>query len=135
MLLSLVSLWYVEADAVAKAEGNTLGCYGIVSRLHRGRGTWHADIEVTQEPGRPCHLRLMRSGVGNPASNPRLVMGGACSIAGANKRAQGRYLRDKETKPEEKGDRESECSIVPMSQGNLPEGTLRREGDTVSWNL
>ena len=28
----------------------------------------------------------------------------------------------KETKSEEKGVRESECSIVPMSQGNSPQG-------------
>jgi group II intron reverse transcriptase/maturase len=42
-----------------------------------------------------------------------------------------RYLRVKATKPEEKGGRESERSILPMKQGNLPEGTLWREGGAV----
>jgi group II intron reverse transcriptase/maturase len=39
-----------------------------------------------------------------------------------------RYLKAKATKPEEKGGRESERHIVPVKQGNLPEGTLWREG-------
>jgi len=37
----------------------------------------------------------------------------------------------KATKPEERGGRESECSIVLMKQGNLLEGTLWREGGAV----
>jgi RNA-directed DNA polymerase len=50
---------------------------------------------------------------------------------GANKRVLRRYLRAKATKPEERGGRESERSIVLMKQGNLLEGTLWREGGAV----
>jgi RNA-directed DNA polymerase len=50
---------------------------------------------------------------------------------GAKKWVLRRYLGVKATKLEEKGGRESERSIVPMKQGNLPEGTLRREGGGV----
>jgi len=50
---------------------------------------------------------------------------------GANKRVLRRYLRAKATKPEERGGRESERSIVLMKQGNLPEGALWREGGAI----
>jgi len=50
---------------------------------------------------------------------------------GAKKRVLRRYLKVKATKPEERGDRESERSIVLMKQGNRPEGTLWREGGAV----
>ena len=40
----------------------------------------------------------------------------------------GRYLRVKATKPEGMDGRESERQIVPVKQGNRPEGTLWREG-------
>ena len=42
-----------------------------------------------------------------------------------------RYPKVKATKPEERGGRESERSIVPMKQGNRPERTLWREGGAV----
>jgi hypothetical protein len=42
-----------------------------------------------------------------------------------------RYLKVKATKPEERDGRESERSILLMKQGNLPEGTLWREGGAV----
>ena len=41
----------------------------------------------------------------------------------------------KATKPEEMGKRESEHCIVPLTQGNLPQGTLRREGGAIAWSL
>jgi hypothetical protein len=50
---------------------------------------------------------------------------------GAKKRVLRRYLKVKATKPEERGGRESERSIVLLKQGNLPEGTLWREGGAV----
>ena len=50
---------------------------------------------------------------------------------GAKKRVLRRYLKVKATKPEERGGRESERSIVLMKQGNRPEGTLWREGGAV----
>jgi len=40
----------------------------------------------------------------------------------------GRYLRVKATKPEGMDGREPERHIVPVKQGNRPEGTLWREG-------
>ena len=42
------------------------------------------------------------------------------------------YRQAKETKCGEKGGRESERLVVPMSRGNHPERTPRREGDAVS---
>jgi hypothetical protein len=50
---------------------------------------------------------------------------------GAKKRVLKRYPKVKVTKPEEKGGRESERSIVLRKQGNRPEGTLWREGGAV----
>jgi len=50
---------------------------------------------------------------------------------GAKKGVLRRYPKVKATKPEEKGGRESERSIVLMKQGNLLEGTLWREGGAV----
>ena len=50
---------------------------------------------------------------------------------GAKKWVLRRYLKVKATKPEERGGRESERSIVLMKQGNRPEGTLWREGGAV----
>jgi hypothetical protein len=56
VLLSLVNLKTVKADAVAKAEGNILVLDGILPELHRGHRTGHARNEVIQEPGRPFHF-------------------------------------------------------------------------------
>ena len=59
-------------------------------------------------------------------------------ISAWDRRAQGSarwYPRAKATKPEETGDRESECSVVPVSWGNLPQGTPRREGSAITWNF
>jgi len=53
---------------------------------------------------------------------------------GAKKRALRRYLRVKATKPEERGGRESERSIILMKQGNRPEGTLWRERCGGHWD-
>jgi hypothetical protein len=49
----------------------------------------------------------------------------------AKKRVLRRYPKVKATKPEERGGRESERSIVLRKQGNRPEGTLWREGGAV----
>jgi len=136
VLLSLVSLEPMKADAVAKAEGNILVLDGILPELHRGHRTGHACGEVIQEPGRPFHFHKEKSREREPGEQS-LALYGECW------RHKGSELtgtlcgirRTKETKLEEKSERESECPIIPMNQGNLPEGTLRREGDTVSWNL
>lgn len=48
-----------------------------------------------------------------------------------NNQAPRRYLKAKATKLEEKDGRESERPIVPMKQGNRPEGTLWREGGAI----
>ena len=89
---------------------------------------------VPQEPGRPCHLRLtIRKGrAGNLfQAYPGFVCPGIRSEDPDDKR----YPKAKETKPEETDGRESERPIVPVSQGNPPQGTLRREGGVCSWNF
>ena len=60
---------------------------------------------------------------------PRLVR------HGSEQTSAQRYPRAKATKPEEKGGRESERFVVPRSRGNLPQGTLRREGSAIAWNF
>jgi len=50
---------------------------------------------------------------------------------GAKKRVLRRYPKVKVTKPGERGGSESERSTVLRKQGNLPEGTLWREGGAV----
>jgi hypothetical protein len=51
VLLSLVSIESAKANAVAKAEGNTLVLDGILSGLRRGLRTGHPCSKVIQEPG------------------------------------------------------------------------------------
>lgn len=136
MLLSLVSLKPAKADAVAKAEGNILVLDGILPGLRRGRRTGHACSEVIQEPGRPSHFHRDKYREREPGDQA-LAHSGMCLHHNGSEKAGTLcgILRTKGTKPEEMSERESECPIVPMSWGNLPEGTLRREGDTVSWSL
>jgi hypothetical protein len=136
VLLSLVSLKPVKADAVAKAEGNILLLDGILTGLHRGRRTGHVCTEVTQEPGRPFHFHKDEYR-GEEPGEQFLALYGACWRHRGSERTGTLcgIQRTKATKLEEKSERESECPIVPINQGNLPEGTLGRKGGTVSWNL
>jgi hypothetical protein len=60
-----------------------------------------------------------------------LSLGSTPPGKGAKKRVLRRYPRVKATKPEERGGRESERSIVLTKQGNRPKGTLWREGGAV----
>jgi len=84
-------------------------------------GTW----EALSSP-----LKEFRSG---GAGDLLLALPEVASALGRerSKRVLRRYSRVKATKPEEKGGRESERQILPMKQGNLPEGTLWREGDAM----
>jgi hypothetical protein len=136
VLLSPISLKPVKADAVAKVEGNMLLLDGILTGFHRVRGTGHAYIEVIQEPGRPYHFHEGEYREREPGEQT-LAHCGRCLRHNGNERA-GTLCglpRTKETKLKEMRERESECPILLMNQGNLPKGTLRREGGTVSWNL
>ena len=141
--MSLVSLKSAKADAVAKAEGNILVIDGILPEFRRGRRAAHACTEVTltkgviQKPGRPFYFHKDRI----PGKRTRIPIPGL--LWGVCQRHNGSedpgtlcgIQRTKETKLEEMGERELECPILPVNQGNLPEGTLRRKRDTVSWTL
>ena len=136
MLLSLVSLKFAKADAVAKAEGHILVLDGILPGFRRGPRTGHACNEVIQEPGRPFYFRRVNCR-GREPGDQSLARYGECLHHNGSERSGTScgIRRTKETKPEEMSERESECPILPVNQGNRPEGTLRREGDTVSWTL
>jgi len=121
-----------EVDAVLPAEGNILAWNSKSARVPPGSksracrhwgspGTW----EVLSSP-----LKGIRSGrAGDLFLMPSL--GSTPPGKGAKKRVLKRYPKVKATKPEEKGGRESERSVVLMKQGNRPEGTLWREGGAV----
>ena len=136
MLLSLVSLKFAKADAVAKAEGNILVLDGILPEFRRGRRTGHACTKVIQEPGRSFHFHRDKFREREPGYQS-LVHYGECLRHNGSEESGTLcgIQRTKETKLEEMSERESECPILPVNQGNLPEGTLRRKGDTVSWTL
>ena len=53
---------------------------------------------------------------------------------GANRERKDGTRSTKETKSAGMGGRESELLVVPAMRGNLPQGTLRREGEAESWN-
>jgi len=92
--------------------------------MHWGSpGTW----ETLSSPPRIAEWRSRRS-------PPGLVWRRLVGHRSEQSSAQ-RYPRVKATKPEETGDRESERSIVPTSRGNLPQGTLKREGSAIAWNF
>ncbi len=79
-----------------------------------------------QEPGRPCRLRS-RIRSGDRSRKPRRT-GGASLPAASEQATQERYRQAKETKCGGMGSKESECLIVLMTQGNLAQETLSREG-------
>jgi len=136
VLLNLVSLKSAKADAVAKAEGNILVLDGILPESRRGRRTGHACTKVTQEPGRPFHFHRNKSREREPGYQSMAYYGECRRNNGSEEPGTSCGIqRTKETKLEEMSERESECPILPVNQGNLPEGTLRRKGDTVSWTL
>ena len=123
---------FAEADAVFPAEGNILAWVSKSARVPPGSksracrhwgspGTW----EVLSSP--PNDLRTGRAG--DLFLMPSL--GCIPPGKGAKHGVLRRYLRVKATKPEERGGRESEHFIVLRKQGNLPEGTLWREGGAV----
>ena len=64
-------------------------------------------------------------------TNSRMIHGPTSRADGDEQGTQGWYRQAKETKRGEMGGRESQRLIVPVSQGNHPEGTLGREGDAV----
>jgi len=117
---------------VLPAEGNILAWVSKSARVPPGSksracrhwgppGTW----EVLSSP--PNDLRSGRAG-------DLFLMPSLDCIPlgqGAKHGVLRRYLRVKATKPEERGGRESEHFIVLMKQGNLPEGTLWREGGAI----
>jgi hypothetical protein len=85
---------------------------------------------VSRQLGRPCRLcRACRQE--HRLTNSRLIHSSVPSWWGrtGDKRW---YRQAKETKCGETGGRESERLVVPMSRGNHPERTPRREGDAVS---
>lgn len=136
MLLSLVSLETAKADAVAKAEGHILVLDGILPGFRRGLRTGHACKEVIQEPGRPFYFHRVNRRDREPGDQALAHYGECLRHDGSEGSGTSCGIRrTKETKLEEMSGRESECPIVPLNQGNRPEGTLRREGDTVSWTL
>lgn len=117
-----------------QSEGNILVKDGITPRSHRGLRAGHVHIGVSQEPGRPCHLRLdMR--VGEAADLHPAFARLRLAVQRSEQAGDQRYPRVKETKPEETGDRESERSIVPRNRGNLLQGIPGREGSAITWNF
>jgi hypothetical protein len=64
-------------------------------------------------------------------ANSRMIHGSATGADGDEPRSHQWYRQAKETKRGEMGGRESQRLIVPVSQGNHPEGTLGREGDAI----
>jgi hypothetical protein len=59
-------------------------------------------------------------------TNSRMIHGPASRAAGDEQGTRGWYRQAKETKRGEKGGKESQRLIVPVSQGNHPDGTLGR---------
>ena len=79
-----------------------------------------------QEPGRPRRLRS-RIRSGDRSRKPRRT-GGASLPAASEQATQERYRQAKETKCGGMGGKESECLIIPVTQGNPARETLPREG-------
>ncbi len=97
---------------------------------NRGRRTWRMITRVPRELGRPCLFHRARR-LEIPPTNSRLIHGSASGAGGDEQRTQRWYRKAKETKRGEMGGRESQRLIVPVSQGNHPEGTLGREGGAI----
>jgi hypothetical protein len=67
------------------------------------------------------------SGWGNPVNNPMPAAVASCSCGNETQGAW-RYRAAKETKQRGRGDRKSECSVLPRKRGNRPEGPRGGKG-------
>jgi hypothetical protein len=92
----------------------------------------NGNVGIIRSPVRAIVLPDLSSPSMNPVWGARLTTPGPQLLrraaAGTKPKAQRRYREAKETKQRGKGGRKSECFVLPMRQGNRPEGPCGGKG-------